>query len=150
MLEDIPYKIARVAVNKHIATEKWFPTIAEIRASALSVAGTGIPDPATAWAEVLAEVRRTGTYGVPEFSCDEIKMAVNSIGWRNICLSEKISIERAHFTRAYEVYETRAKEMAQLPPSVRQLISQAMGDRERKIQEIQKRKEGQYNALLMS
>lgn len=124
MLEDIPFAVAEKALVKVMATSKWFPTVAEIREAALEIAGIGIPDPATAWAEVMAEVRRIGTYGVPEFSCPEIKAAVSVIGWRDICLSENIGIERAHFMNAYKAYEEQAKERAQLPPSLRREIEQ--------------------------
>lgn len=57
---------------------------------------------AEAWGEVLEQVGRTGSYGVPEFSTELIKKAVQCVGWRDICLSENIGVERAHFLRAYD------------------------------------------------
>lgn len=55
-----------------------------------------------AWSEVLDKVRSVGYYGSPEFSSEEIKKSVECIGWKTICLSECIGVERAHFFRAYD------------------------------------------------
>ena len=55
-----------------------------------------------AWGEVLAEISRTGSYGTPRFSSPIIKKAVDCIGWQSMCLSENISVERAHFFRVFE------------------------------------------------
>lgn len=57
---------------------------------------------AEAWAEVLMSVRQHGYSGKPKFSSPWIEKAVDCIGWRDICMSEKIGVERAHFSRAYE------------------------------------------------
>ncbi len=57
---------------------------------------------AEAWGEVLREIACVSSYGVPVFSTNEINRAVECVGWRDVCLSEQIGIERAHFMRAYE------------------------------------------------
>ena len=58
--------------------------------------------PGEAWAEVLGAIRSVGSYGSPEFSDPLIQKAVNCIGWRHLCLSENIEIQRAHFLKIYE------------------------------------------------
>jgi len=55
-----------------------------------------------AWGKVLREVSRIGSYGQPVFSTPEIKQSVDCVGWRDICLSQNIGVERAHFMRAYD------------------------------------------------
>lgn len=55
-----------------------------------------------AWGEVVREISRVGSYGQPIFSTPDIKRAVDCIGWKDICLSETIGVERAHFMRAYD------------------------------------------------
>lgn len=55
-----------------------------------------------AWGEVLREVSRVGYCGSPIFSNSEIKRSVECVGWRDICSSENIGVERAHFQRAYD------------------------------------------------
>lgn len=59
-----------------------------------------------AWGDVLSEIRRTGSYGKPVF--DELtQRAVDAVGWREMCLSENIAIERAHFLKAYDALVER-------------------------------------------
>lgn len=57
---------------------------------------------AEAWLEVLGAVSRVGFYGSPEFSDSLIRKAVACVGWRSICLSENVGVERSHFLKAYE------------------------------------------------
>jgi len=62
-----------------------------------------------AWAEVLQQVSKTGSYGVPKFSSEAIKKSVEAVGWRQICLSEMPGVERAHFLKIYETIALREK-----------------------------------------
>ncbi len=57
---------------------------------------------AEAWGKILRQVSSVGSYGTPEFSSPKIKQAVECVGWRDICMSENIGVERAHFMRAYD------------------------------------------------
>lgn len=60
-----------------------------------------------AWGEVLYEISRVGHYGCPKFSNPTISSAVYYIGWREMCMSEKIAIERAHFFKVFENLQQR-------------------------------------------
>jgi len=60
-----------------------------------------------AWGEVMREIMSTGSYGYPSFSDPLIHKAVDCIGWREICMSEKLAIERAHFLKIYEQLSER-------------------------------------------
>ena len=100
MLADIDAEAAVKAVLVHIATNPYLPAISEIR-SLVAESAAGVPDADQAWAEVLSEVRRVGSYGVPKFSHPAIAACVEGVGWRCICLSENIATERAHFLRMY-------------------------------------------------
>ena len=62
-----------------------------------------------AWAEVLSQVSRIGSYGCPKFSSQAIQKSVDAIGWRQICLSETPMVERAHFLKIYETIAEREK-----------------------------------------
>jgi hypothetical protein len=42
-----------------------------------------------------------GHAGKPEFSSPLIAKAVDTLGWRTICLSDNVAIERAHFMQVY-------------------------------------------------
>lgn len=62
-----------------------------------------------AWGIVLKNIQTIGSYGRPNFEDPCISKAVDCIGWRNLCLSENIAIERAHFLKIYESLENRSR-----------------------------------------
>lgn len=117
-LVGMDYENAHEGVKRHIATSKWFPTVAEIRDAA--AASDPKPESDQAWTEVLAAVTRYGRSKSPPWSDPMIGQAVDAIGWDTICNSTAIGIERAHFTRSYEAIRRRHVDgvrMAGLPPS---------------------------------
>jgi len=103
MLKDIPDNQFVASVKKIMATKEEINQstniIALIRKNAIA---HSLPLPADAWSEVLLVVSRVGCYGQPEFSHPAIGRAVDGIGWRSICMSENIGIERAHFFKIYD------------------------------------------------
>lgn len=110
VLGDVPYELVNHALQLWLRdTEKgkWPPKPGELRGLSIEQ-GCGVPSAEEAWAQVLAEVRRIGSYGSPQFTCEPIRQAVRAIGWREICQSETLGVERAHFFRTYEVYRGRA------------------------------------------
>jgi hypothetical protein len=72
-----------------------------------------------AWGLVLREVSLTGSYGVPKFVDPLVARAVEAVGWRHICLSENIMVERAHFLKIYDTLDIREKQEATYLPSLR-------------------------------
>lgn len=129
-LEDIPYHVAETALQKWVAINKWSPSIAEIREAVTDISKERIPDWSEAWENVLKAVRTYGSYQPVEAleSLDErTRSCVRRIGFRNICMSENISVERANFRRIYEATAERdAQEMA-LPAPLREKIAALFG-----------------------
>jgi hypothetical protein len=62
-----------------------------------------------AWAEVLCEVKRVGSWGNPKFKDGLVQKAVDCIGWQAICSSESIMVERAHFLKIYDSIDARRR-----------------------------------------
>ena len=126
-LQDIPYQVAETALRKWVATNKWSPSIAEIREAVTGISKERIPDWSEAWETVLMAVRTYGYYQPVEAmaSLDErTRTCVRRIGFRNICMSENISVERANFRKIYEAAAERdATEMA-LPAPLKQKIAE--------------------------
>ena len=79
-----------------------------------------------AWAIVRNKISAIGSYGHPEFENPLITKAVEAIGWRDMCLSENIMIERAHFLKIYDTLCLREKEeQTYLPsPAIKNLIGE--------------------------
>lgn len=68
------------------------------------------PDALAAWGEVRQQIGRVGDYGLPQFSHSLIGAVVEDLGWKTLCLSEDIHIERAHFLRAYDQRRQRLRQ----------------------------------------
>jgi hypothetical protein len=125
-LQDIPYNVAEVTLNKWVATNKWSPSIADIRAGATELTEGGAKEWGDAWQEVLKAISIYGSYREQEAleSLDDVtRLCVKRIGFRNICLSENIQNDRANFRMIYENEQQRQRQDAQLPPRLKELIA---------------------------
>ncbi len=107
-LEDLPEDLVVQAIRECAKTSTFYPSLAEIRNRVITIAGEGVlVAPETAWGEVMKEVRRIGyqRYANGEelrFSSPMIAKAVESIGWRDICMCEidNLNTLRAQFRNA--------------------------------------------------
>lgn len=125
-LKDIPYELAEVTLNKWVAVNKWSPSIADIREQALQIQQGDVKSWGDAWGEVLNAIHRYGTYEADKAvnSLDDItRKCVKRLGFYNLCVSENIAVERANFRQIYEQEIERAKQDAQIPQNVKQLIN---------------------------
>lgn len=128
-IQDIDYKIAEIVLNKWVATNKWSPSIADIREQAAALTAGAPKDWGDAWESVRAAVRRYGSYRELEAleSLDDLtRQAVKRLGYKTICMSENIATERANFRMIYEQIEQRAKQDRQIPPKLKALIDNAV------------------------
>ena len=126
-LQDIPFDLAEAILNKWVATNKWSPSIADIREQAAAIQHGAVPDWGEGWQQVMRAVQRYGSWDVEKAmnSFDEItRNCVENIGFLNICMSENVSVERANFRMLYERYTERKKQDAQLPEALKILIGQ--------------------------
>jgi len=123
MLQDLPANVLFAAVHQCIAECRFFPTVAEIRERARAIQPAAqIPSAAEAWEEVMREVRRVGYYGVPAFENPITARVVKALGWREICMSENVVADRAHFMRMYEQVAQRVEQYVSLLPPARALL----------------------------
>jgi len=121
MLKDIPYAVCSAAVMELMGTEKFAPSIAQIREKSLSYLEEQDKEAGEAWEFVRKMIRKYGYPGELEAlaEMDELtREAVRSIGFLDICKSENIAVERAHFLRIYDTLRTRRKVDRSLPPAV--------------------------------
>lgn len=108
-MKDIPYKVAELAVQKWIMTNKFPPTVAELRELSAQISTGEIPDWGEAWEQACRSIRRFGSYRQKDAldSLDPLcRKAVERLGFINLCRSENIAADRANFRM---VYETLAK-----------------------------------------
>lgn len=121
LLEDLSYEAANMAIQKHMATNKFPPTIADIRENAASVMRGDVPDWSDGWEQVLRLIRKYGSYNqtaaMNEMD-DLTRQTVERLGFLELCMSEKISVDRANFRDIYTQLAERKQKAAQLPPAL--------------------------------
>lgn len=124
-LQDIPYKLAEVVLNKWVAIEKWSPSIADIRQQATELTSGTPKDWGNGWEQVEKAIRYIGQYNEQEAldSFDDItRQVVKRLGFVNLCLSENVMADRANFRMLYEQIAERNSKSEQLPEKVRNVI----------------------------
>lgn len=108
-LVDIELDVALGAVAQWIARCRTFPMIADLRELCDP---SPPPDADRAFGEVMKAVGRFGSYMTPTFSHVAITQAVESITWREVCMSEHMPSLRAHFGKAYDAAKKRTADPA--------------------------------------
>lgn len=114
-LSDIPYEIANGALDRWVASNKWPPTIADIREAAVDLVEGETEDWSEGWEAVIKAIGRWGMHREAEALAnmpETARKTVQRLGWQNICLSEDISVERANFRQIYlSISERKKKEL---------------------------------------
>lgn len=106
-IEPYDYQLTKQAVLCLIKTCTFFPTIAEITSAVEKFNSNRLPETDQAWDEVMCQLSEVGHCGIPQFTNEDIKMAVKTIGWMNLCCSTAIGVERAHFFKVYDAIRNR-------------------------------------------
>lgn len=141
MLQDIPYNVATAALNKWVATQKWSPTIAEIRSMSAEIIRGRQPSWADAWEQAMKAVTRYGWYAMDQAyeSMDELtRETVRRIGYDQLCHTENIEADRANFRMIYEQLESRKRTDEMIPAALQEFITKLQG----KLKEIERKEEG--------
>ena len=130
-LKDIPYQIAYAAFRKYVLTNKFAPTIADIREQAAELYNQreGDISEITAWQLVWKAICNSGYHAEEEFEKlpETVKRAVGSASQlRQWGLSEvndnTISYWKSEFQRIYRLEQQKEFERRKLSPDVLKLI----------------------------
>lgn len=125
-LEDIPYELAEIVVREWVHTNKWSPTISDIRERAAVLKLGEMEEWSDGWKRVQLAIRRYGSYRELEAleSLDEVTRAtVERLGYRQLCLSEEPELDRANFRKIYGSIAERRRKDAALPLQLKQLAA---------------------------
>lgn len=131
-LKDIPYKVAETALNEWVDTNKWPPTIADIREKSSTIVNGEIEDWGAAWEETIRAIRKYGVYNMEDALNSLSPMArkiTQQIGYKHLCLSEDMTQDRANFRMMYEQAAKREKLSSQTSQDVKRLISEIQAKR---------------------
>ena len=123
LLKDLSYEVANAAIQKYALTNKFPPTIADLREQvAQMMDGDLTADWAVGWAQVT---RAIGTYGMwnPDAAIESMdaitRECVKRLGWKDLCMSENQTADRANFRMIYEQVQRKKVEAAALPAGLK-------------------------------
>lgn len=126
-----------LAVQKHIATNKWPPSVAEIRELMLELKAPDLIPPDKAWLAVSDLLYSQGQYNHGDLHQQLpplVARAVESIGWGNLwemhrsyCVGGKPGMDRVAFMQQYEPMYQREKVRAMTPEDITAKIDAVAG-----------------------
>lgn len=128
-LQDIEYNVMSTALQKWVATNKWSPSISELRDCCLTVSYGELPDWGEAYESVMRAIRNFGYQRETEAlaSLDDLtRNVVKRLGYKTLCMSniENQKTDRANFRMLYEEIAKREREQMQIPVKIRDTIEQ--------------------------
>ena len=136
LLEDLSYEQMNLAVQKYMITEKFPPTIADIRQKANEIVQPDV-DSLTeleAWSLVRKAISNSGYHADEEFAKlpEVCRIAVGSPAnlkeWALMDTDEVETVEQSHFIRNYRVAQKRMKEDSLIPEHMKTLIEKMKAD----------------------
>lgn len=129
-LNDLPVDIATACVERYIATNKYPPTIADIRQTVAEMM-VDKKDWSEAWKDVT---RYISLYGIPneakayEAMDEATREAVKRLGWQNLCMSQNQTADRANFRMVYDIIIKDKKDNLALPEGLKSRINLLIGE----------------------
>lgn len=128
LLADLPEAALRTAALRHIATSKWFPTVAELRMAAAEIIAPSSTEQTAleAWGDVVDTFSSGETYAgenlikAPVFNNPLTARAVTALGgWVHLCRSDNEPADRARFVQIFEQLQARERSERILPENLR-------------------------------
>lgn len=122
MLQDLEYQAAINGIKAYIMTNKFPPSIADIRQCTSEASEPILMSWGEGWEQV---VKAFGSYGyMRELEAlnsmsDITRRVVQQLGWYNLCTSSNIEVDRANFRMLYEQMANVAKKDRVLPIELR-------------------------------
>lgn len=132
MFQDDSEAVFMHAVKRFLATSKFAPTIAALRACIQEATNpTAEVTADDAWGEVKDAIKGYGSYNeiaALEAMSPMVRKIVKAMGYRSLCLSENQMADRAHFLKMFDQYKARDKKNYLLPESVKGEMVQLQSD----------------------
>ncbi len=121
-LKDLDFNVASLALRKYVNTEKFPPTIADLRRLATECLQGQTEDWGKGWEATVKAIHRYGYYRQEEAlqSLSELtRKTVQRLGFKELCMSENLMNDRANFRMIYEQLVNRDKVDKQINPAIK-------------------------------
>ena len=149
LLKDLPYGQVNIAIQKHMLTERFPPTIADLREKSNEVIEKQLEEISEleAWSLVRKAIGNSGYHSEEEFEKlpEACKIAVGTASnlreWALMDSDQVATVEQSHFIRNYRTAVKRLSEEKKIPENLRKLIA---AERE-KHELLEQRKQAEIN-----
>lgn len=163
LLQDLDYDTASQAIQKYMMSNRFPPTIADIREQCNDFNAPQELNEMEAWSLVSKAIRNSGYNSVDEFA-KLPPLVQKAVGLpdslREWAMTENLNLEviMSNFQRAYKAELRRYEELQKMPRNVRNLIenanvgsysAQIAEKRQQAIESASERKQGENKALEM-
>ena len=134
LLHDLDYQILSKALQQYMLTNKFKPTVAELREIYAELVSPVISDWSEGWEKVSKAIGHYGMYQEEAAmeSFDEVtKEVVKRLGFQNICLSENIVADRARFAEIYQAIQRRKRtevNVGSALPNIRKMVQNRLAE----------------------
>ena len=134
LLHDLDYQILSKALQQYMLTNKFKPTVAELREIYVELVSPVISDWSEGWEKVSKAIGHYGMYQEKAAmeSFDEVtREVVKRLGFQNICLSENIVADRARFAEIYQVIQRRKRtevNVGSALPNLREMVQNRLAE----------------------
>lgn len=121
MLSDIDRSVFKASAIKCISTNRYFPTVEEIRRASFNLLSGDLLDKYSAWIQV-GKITNFGDWRIRPELHPVIERAVEAVGgWRSLAFSEHHMSDRARFLEAYDIFLTQYREHKSEPPMLQDM-----------------------------
>lgn len=142
LLKDLPYKQVSVAIQKYMVTERFPPTIADLREKASEIIEQQMDrmGELEAWAHVRKAIGNSLYHAEEEFERlpEACRIAVgnpsNLREWALMDSEEIETVEQSHFIRNYRTAIKRISDDRKIPAFVMETMAEIRGEHQRKIE----------------
>lgn len=154
LLKDLQYNQLSMAIQKYMLTEKYPPTIADLRTKTCEIMDPDLESMSEleAWAIVRKAIRNSGYQAKEEFEKLPLacKMAVGSPSnlreWAMMDSEQIGTVQQSHFIKSYRSAVAKIKEDRKIPDSIKKSIEKkreekAIAESERKKADESERKD---------
>lgn len=126
-LEDLDYRTLSASLQKWVNTEKWSPTIADLRRLSAEITTPSLDiDAGQSFQEARKMIQTYGRYRREDALANMspiTRKVVERMGYDTMCDCENIEVERGQFTRIFDNLSQRERQDAQLPSKLKELIT---------------------------
>lgn len=143
LLKDLPYKQVNAAIQKHMVTERFPPTIADLREKAVGIVEQKMDEMSEleAWALVREAIGNSLYHAEEEFELlpEACRIAIgnpdNLREWGMMDSEQVETVEQSHFIRNYRAAVKRISDDRKMPASVMTMIAEIQEEHQQKIEE---------------